>query len=163
MQPQWKKLLQEEAIIIGRTNCDEFAMGSTNENSAYGKVLNARDTDRVPGGSSGGSAVAVQAGLCMVTSGSGDTGGSVRHNRRISAAWWGSKPSYGRVSRYGPIAFASSFDQIGIFGTNVTDVATVLEVISGEDEYDSTGWRRAGRGAGVGEEETGPEIPDRLF
>lgn len=131
-----QRLLDEDAIIIGRQNCDEFGMGSTNENSAFGPVLNFANPAYVSGGSSGGSAVAVQAGMCQVSLGT-DTGGSIR----MPAAFCGViglKPTYGLVSRWGLIAYASSFDTIGPISNYVSDARLVLDTIKGEDGHDST-------------------------
>ena len=140
-----QRLLNEDAIIIGNCNCDEFAMGSSNENSVYGATLNAADNTKVPGGSSGGSAVAVQANMCMASLGS-DTGGSVRQPADFCGIV-GLKPSYGKISRHGLIAYASSFDQIGVFTHTVDDAALLLEVMQGEDEYDSTTEPQTPKGA----------------
>jgi aspartyl-tRNA(Asn)/glutamyl-tRNA(Gln) amidotransferase subunit A len=131
-----ERLEKAGAVILGKTNCDEFAMGSSNENSAYGAVKNPEAIDRVPGGSSGGSAAAVAAGLAVAALGT-DTGGSIRQPGAFCGvpAMMG---SYGRVSRYGLIAFASSLDRIGPFARNVKDIASVLQIISGRDPHDST-------------------------
>ena len=135
-----KKLEAAGAVLLGKLNCDEFAMGSSNENSAYGPVRNPRALDRVPGGSSGGSAAAVAAGFCAASLGT-DTGGSIRQ----PAAFCGVVdvlPTYGRVSRYGLIAFGSSLDRVGPFTANVRDAATMLSVLAGKDELDATSAER---------------------
>ncbi|MFK7935094.1 MAG: amidase, partial [Saprospiraceae bacterium] len=129
-----QRLLDEDAIIIGVTNCDQFAMGSTNENSVYGTTKNAADATRVPGGSSGGAAVSVQADTCLFSIGT-STGGSVRQPAALCGVV-GMKPTYGRISRYGLLAYGSSFDQAGVMANSVEDVALAIEIMAGADDFD---------------------------
>ena len=131
-----QRLFNEDAIFIGRTNCDEFAMGASNENSAYGPVKNAADESRVPGGSSGGSAVAVQANMCHCALGS-DTGGSIRQPSAFTGSF-GFKPTYGLISRFGLLAYASSFDQIGPMTKSLEDNMLLTEIMAGFDQHDAT-------------------------
>lgn len=131
-----ERLENAGAVLLGKLNCDEFAMGSSNENSAYGPVRNPRALDRVPGGSSGGSAAAVAAGFAVATLGT-DTGGSIRQPAAFCGVV-GVLPTYGRISRYGLIAFASSLDRVGPFTRNVKDAATMMEVLAGRDALDAT-------------------------
>jgi aspartyl-tRNA(Asn)/glutamyl-tRNA(Gln) amidotransferase subunit A len=166
-----RRLVEVGAMVLGKTNMDEFAMGSSNENSAFGAVRNPVDPGRVPGGSSGGSAAAVAAGVVPIALGS-STGGSVRQPAALCGIV-GLKPTYGRVSRYGLVAFASSLDQVGVLSRNVRDAATTLESISGPDEFDATvidrpapradavdGVDLTGRVIGLPEEYFGPGIDE---
>jgi aspartyl-tRNA(Asn)/glutamyl-tRNA(Gln) amidotransferase subunit A len=153
------------AVVLGKLNCDEFAMGSSNENSAYGPVKNPRALDRVPGGSSGGSAAAVAAGLCVASLGT-DTGGSIRQPAAFCGVV-GVLPTYGRVSRYGLIAFASSLDRVGPLARSVEDAAVMLEVLAGPDEMDATS-SHAAVGGYVAEAKKGVEglrigVPEEYF
>lgn len=150
-----ERLLAEDAIIVGRLNCDEFAMGSSNENSAFGPVLNGKDPKKVPGGSSGGSAVAVQTHQCFASLGS-DTGGSIRQPASFCGVV-GFKPTYGRISRHGLIAYGSSFDQIGPFTHKPEDAALLLEVMAGADEFDSTASTKPVGAYSQQLQETGPK------
>ena len=136
-----QRLLDEDAIFIGRTNCDEFAMGASNENSAFGPVLNAADQSRVPGGSSGGSAVAVQAHMAHAALGS-DTGGSIRQPAAFTGIY-GLKPTYGLISRWGLLAYASSFDQVGPMTKSIEDTALLTEIMAGVDGQDATMFQQA--------------------
>lgn len=136
-----QRLLDEDAIFIGRTNCDEFAMGASNENSAFGPVLNAVDQTRVPGGSSGGSAVAVQAHMAHAALGS-DTGGSIRQPAAFTGIY-GLKPTYGLISRWGLLAYASSFDQVGPMTQSLEDAVLLTEIMAGADGQDATVFQQA--------------------
>ncbi len=160
-----RRLEAAGAIVLGKLNCDEFAMGSSNENSAYGPVKNPRALDRVPGGSSGGSAAAVAAGLCVASLGT-DTGGSIRQPAAFCGVV-GVLPTYGRVSRYGLIAFASSLDRVGPFARSVEDAAVILEVLAGPDTMDATSSHEAVGGyaaeLGKGVEGLRIGVPEEYF
>ena len=136
------RLISADALIIGRTNCDEFSMGSTSESSFHGDTLNSIDPDRVPGGSSGGAAVACSLDHCLVSVGS-DTGGSIRQPAAFNGLI-GYKPSYGMISRWGLIAYASSLDCVGLIGKNPEDLISVMHVVSGPDDFDSTAIQKQG-------------------